>query len=67
VSLPIEIKETGASGLIPCYVFNSSKSIWQGELRNCVILGTNTLTSLEFTVAHIDGTVVSPVESKAEV
>ena len=67
VSLPIEVEETGASELIPCYVLDSSKPIWQGEVRNCsVILGTNALTSLGFTVTHIDGTVVSPVESKAE-
>jgi len=43
-------------------VFESSKPIWQGEIRNCsIISGTNTLTSL---VSHVNGTVVSPVDSK---
>ena len=36
-------------------------------MRNCAcILGTNALTSLGFSVTHIDGTVVSPVESGPE-
>ena len=34
VLLPIEVEETGASELIPCYVLDSSKPIWQGEVRN---------------------------------
>jgi len=67
VPLSIEVEETGTSELIPCYALNSSKPIWQGEVRNCnVILETNTLISLGFTVTHVDGIVVSPVESVTE-
>ena len=67
VSLPIEVEETGASELIPCYVLSCSKPIWQGEVRNCgVIFSTNALTSLGFTVTYIDGAVVSPEERKVD-
>ena len=67
MSLQIEVEVTGASELIPYYALDSSKPIWQGEARNCsTILKTNALTSLGFTVTHIDGTIVSQVESITE-
>jgi len=64
VLLPIEVEETRASKLIPCYVLESSKPIWLGEVRN--VLGMNALTSLGFIMSHVDGTIVSPVDSKVE-
>ena len=48
VVLQMEIDETGQNLEIPCYVLDSVKPLWQGELKDCaVLLGTNALTDLD--------------------
>ena len=34
VKLQVVVEITGSSLLVPCYVMDSSKPIWQGEVRN---------------------------------
>ena len=61
VSLDITIEKTKGTQQVPCYVLESSKPIWKGELENCaVILGTNALESLGFKIVRQDGTIVEP-------
>ena len=44
VALDIVVEETKESRQVPCYVLESSKPIWSGELEDCaVVLGTNAL------------------------
>ena len=51
---------------VPCYVLESTKPIWNGELKNCaMVLGTNALEDLGFCIISNDGTKVMP-ESTAE-
>ena len=45
VVLQLEMDETGQNLEILCYVLDSNKPLWQGELKNyAVLLGTNALT-----------------------
>ena len=41
----------GEEQQVPCYVLESSKPIWNGELKNCaMVLGTNALEDLDFCI-----------------
>ena len=41
---------------VPCYVLESSKPIWNGELKNCaMLLGTNVLSDLGFCIISSNG------------
>ena len=52
---------------IPFYVLDSNKPIWSGELANCgVILGTNALSSLEFQIVLLDGSMLEPDSEDTE-
>ena len=58
----MEIDETGQNLDIPCYVLDSNKPLWQGELKDCaVLLGTNALTDFGFGVFHSNGVLIHPV------
>ena len=47
---------------VPCYVIDSTKPIWQGEVKNCgMIMGTNALVAFQFCISHSNGIVISPV------
>ena len=49
VKLHVVIEITGLSIQIPCYMMDSSKPIWQGEVWNCgKIMGTNALVGFDF-------------------
>ena len=62
VALDIVVEETKESRQVPCYVLESSKPIWSGELEDCaVVLGTNTLEGLGFNIVPQNGTVVKSV------
>ena len=68
VVLQLEIDETGKNLEIPCYVLDSSKPLWQGELKNCaVLLGTNALTEFKFGLFHSNGVPVHPVDKDQSV
>ena len=46
---------------VPCYVLESSKPIWSGELKNCaMVLGTNALEDLGFCIVTNKGSKVKP-------
>ena len=62
VVLQLEMDETGQNLEILCYVLDSNKPLWQGELKNCaVLLGTNALTQFGFGLYHSNGTPIYPV------
>ena len=59
--LQMEVDETGQNLDIPCYVLDSTKPLWQGELKDCaVLLGTNALTDFRFKVIYSNGTQIYP-------
>ena len=44
---------------VPCYILDSSKPIWQGESKDCrMIIGTNALEELGFSIVDSDGKVL---------
>ena len=46
---------------VACYVLESSKPIWNGELKNCaMVLGTNALEDLGFYIITNEGSKVIP-------
>ena len=62
VSLEVMIETTGKKLEVPCYVIDSTKPIWQGEVKNCgMIMGTNALVAFQFCISHSNGIVISPV------
>ena len=59
VSLNIQVEATGVTKEVLCYVLDSDKPLWKGELTDCgVVLGTNCLESLGFKIIHSDGSAV---------
>ena len=61
VLLEVTVEDSGITQQVSCYVLDSSKPIWQGEVSNCsLVLGTN---ALGFMVSHCDGTVIEPTDS----
>ena len=64
VLLEVTVEDSGMTQQVPCYVLDSSKPIWQGEVNNCsLVLGTNALLSLGFMVSHCDSTVIELTDS----
>ena len=64
VSLQMEIDETGQNLNIPCYVLESAKPLWKGELKDCaVLLGTNALVDYGFEVSHANGLAIQPTST----
>ena len=65
VKLQMEIAATQTTREISCFVLDSSKPLWQGELRDCgILLGTNALVDSGMEVTHADGTVIAPSHYK---
>ena len=65
VTLNMEVAVTQANHEISCFVLDSSKPLWQGELWDCgVLLGTNALVEFGIEVTHSDGTVIIPSSLK---
>ena len=54
------IETTGKKLEVPyCYVIDSTKPIWQGEVKNCgMIMGTNALVAFQFCISHSNGIVI---------
>ena len=64
--LNILMEATGKTFPIPCYVLDSSRPLWSGELEDCgVLMGTNALVKHGFSVVHSDGTEVQPKKKDA--
>ena len=65
--LNILIETTGKTYPVPCYVLDSSRPLWSGELKDCgVLMGTNALVKHGFSVTHSDGTEVQPKAKDVE-
>ena len=61
VKLHMELDVTKANQKVSCFVLDSSRPLWQGELQDCgVLLGTNALVDLGIEVTHRDGSVIAP-------
>ena len=59
VALNIQVEATGVTKEVLCYVLDSNKSLWKGELTYCgVVLNTNCLVELGFKITNSDGFVV---------
>ena len=62
IPLGVVIETTGKKLEVPCYVIDSTKPIWQGEIKNCgMIMGTNALVAFQFCISHSNGIVISPL------
>ena len=61
VKLEVSVDGTDKTLQVPCYVLNSDKLLWKGELWNCgLVLGTNCLEKLGFSITHPNGQLVRP-------
>ena len=61
VLLKVQVTDTDILREVPCYVLDSSKPLWGGEVSDCgIVIGTNALSSLGFDITHPDGTTVVP-------
>ena len=62
VKVDVIIEVTGKCLEIPCYVIDSAKPVWQGNVKNCgMIMGTNALVAFQFCISHFNGEKISPV------
>lgn len=60
VSLKVQVVDTDVLREVPCYVLDSSKPLWNGEVRDCgIVIGTNALSNLGFNITHPNGTTCS--------
>ena len=61
VRLQITSTDSEEPHQVPCYVLESSKPIWNGELKNCaMVLGTNALEDLGFCIVTNKGRKIMP-------
>ena len=66
LALQVTVEKAGITQSVPCYILDSSKPIWQGELNDCgVVIGTNALAKLGFNVVDSHGDVVGDSTSEA--
>ena len=67
VALQLTVESTGASQRVPCYVLDSLKPIWKGELKDCaLVIGTNALTKLGFSIIDAKGCIVTSEEDSSQ-
>ena len=56
VVLKITIDGASTPFYVPCYVIQSCKPLWKGELYDCaLVLGTNGLETMGFRITHLNG------------
>jgi len=54
------VEATGAAQKVPCYILDSAKPIWRGELKDCrIVLGMNALAELGFSIMDAKGCIVT--------
>ena len=54
VKLKVSVEGTDRTLQVPCYVLNSNRPLWNGELWNCgLVLGTNCLEKFGFLITHL--------------
>ena len=65
VKLEVVIKAIGIKLTVPCYVIDSTKPVWQGDVKNCgMIMGTNALSAFECHISHSNGIEILPASSE---
>ena len=56
VALQVTIENTRVSQGVPCYILDSAKPIWKGELKDCdLVIGTRALADLGFHIVDAQG------------
>ena len=64
VNLEVVVESTGKSLKVPCYVIDSTKSVWRGDANNCgMIMGSNAFVAFQFRILHANGIEILPVNS----
>ena len=67
VALQLTVEGTGISQRVPCYILDSSKPIWKGELKDCgLVIGTNALANLGFSIVDAEGCIVTSEENASQ-
>ena len=62
VTLKVSVEGTDKTLQVPCYMLNSNKPLWNGELWNYgIVLGTNCLEKFGFMITHPSDQTVRPV------
>ena len=66
VLISLTLEATGKSLHIPCYVVDSTRSLWQGAVKNCgLVLGTNAIVGFGFQLVYENGMTI-PVAGNVE-
>ena len=67
VVLKLTIEGNSTTFNVPCYVLQSSKPFWSGDLYDCaLVLGTNVLETLGFRITKPNGELVSPAGKRCQ-
>ena len=67
VVLKLVIEGNSTTFHVPCYVLQSSKPLWSGDLHDCaLVLGTNALETLGFRITNPNGELVSPAGKRCQ-
>ena len=67
VVLKLVIEGNSTTFNVPCYVLQSSKPLWSGDLYDCaLVLGTNALETLGFRITNPNGELVSPAGKRCQ-
>ena len=52
---------------MPCYILESSKPIWKGNLKDCgLVIGTNGIANLGFSIVDAEGCIVTSEENASQ-
>ena len=61
VALNVQVEATEVKKEVLCFVLDSSKPLWKGELADCgIVLGTNGLRDLGFEITQTNGATINP-------
>ena len=67
VALQLTVEGTGISQRVPCYILDSSKPIWKGELKDCgLVIRTNAFANLGFSIVDAEGCIVISEENASQ-
>jgi len=61
--LQVTIEHTGMTQRVPCYILDSSRPLWRGELEDCgLVIGTNALANFRSQIVDSQECVVMAEE-----
>ena len=67
IVLKLAIEGNSNTFNVPCYVLQSSKPLWSGDLYDyALVLGTNALETLGLRITNPNGELVSPVRKRCQ-